>query len=110
MRDCDAGDGEDGDVVGLGSAVSEGLRGFSDVMGGVMADGLGAVEAEEFAGGGACGFDDAVGDESAEFIRIEMKWDFGVVNIRSEAERKVGVGGNFSAVEVGVGMSSVGHG
>jgi len=48
-----AGNGEDGDVVGLGSAEAKCAGGFGDGVGGLGADGLGAVEAEELARGGA---------------------------------------------------------
>jgi hypothetical protein len=49
--------------------LAEGLRGLSDGVGGLIADGLGAIEAEELAGC-AGGFDYAVGDEGAEFVGV----------------------------------------
>jgi hypothetical protein len=61
LRRCswgEAADGQDGDVVFL----AEFFGGVGDVEGGLVAEVVDAVEAEEFAGG-VTGFDDSVGEE-----------------------------------------------
>lgn len=90
--------------------MAEAARAFGDGRCGLTANGFGAVKAKELTSGCAGGFDYAVGDEGAVLVVLKLKDGFGVLNIWSEAEGKVGVGGDFCAVEVGVGMGGVGDG
>jgi hypothetical protein len=91
---CGESDGEDGDVVVL----AEGLGGGGYVGGGLRADGGGAVEAEERAGG-RCGFDDSVGHESDAVAWCEIDGGLGVCGVSGDAKGKAGVKREFCAVE-----------
>jgi len=74
--DGDAGDREDGDVVVL----AEGFGGGGDNGCGLRADGTGAFEAVELAGG-VRGFDDPVGDQGKGTAGCEVEVNFCVVDV-----------------------------
>ena len=99
------GEGEDGDVVLL----AVGLGGAGDGFSGLGADGLGAVEAEELAGGGL-GFDYAVGEEGEPVAGSEADGGFSSNGVGSNAERQAGVERDFFAVAVRREMAGIGEG
>jgi hypothetical protein len=74
-----------GDVVLL----SELLRCFGDGAGGLGANGLGSVEAEELATL-VSGFYHPVRYEGEAVVWIELECGFGVADIRGDAERQAG--------------------
>lgn len=83
----------DGDVVVL----TPGLGGFGDLDGGLEAEGLGSVEAEEFVFG-VGGFDDAVGDEGEGLVGGKMGFGVGVFGFAVDAEGEAGFERQFLAI------------
>ena len=78
-------EGKYGDVVVL----AELLCGFGDGAGGLGANGLGSVEAEELATF-VSGFYDSVRYEGEAVVWIELECGFGVADIRRDAKRQAG--------------------
>ena len=78
-------EGKYGDVVVL----AELLCGFGYGAGGLGADGLGSVEAEEFATF-VSGFYDSVRYEGEAVVWIELKCSFGVADVRRDAKWQAG--------------------
>src|SRR6516225_5091921 len=56
------------------------LRRGSNLLGGLMANGLRALEAEEFAVG-VLRFNDAIGHQGERIARIELQCGFGIVGV-----------------------------
>ena len=76
-----AADGQDRDVVFL----AESFGGVSDVEGGLVAEVVHAIEAEEFAGGLA-GFDHSIREHEDAVAGVEIETDFFVAALRQHAE------------------------
>ena len=76
-------DGEDGDVVFL----AEFAGGVGDVEGGLVAEVMDAIEAEQLAGGLA-GFDHAVGHEQDPVAGVQVEADFVVADVGQNAQRQ----------------------
>jgi hypothetical protein len=85
QRGCGEGEGKYGDVVVL----AESLCGFGHGTGGLGADGLGSVEAEELATF-VSGFYNSVRYEGEAVVWIELECGHGIADIRRDAERQAG--------------------
>ena len=98
-------EGKYGDVVVL----AELLCGFGDGAGGLGADGLGSVEAEELATI-VSGFYHSVRYEGEAVVWIELECGFRVADIRGDAERQAGFNIQFLPIAVGREVSGIGEG
>jgi hypothetical protein len=98
-------EGKYGDVVVL----AELLCGFGDGAGGLGANGLGSVEAEELATF-VSGFYDSVRYEGEAVVWIELECGFGVIDIRGDAKRQAGFNIQLLPIAVGREVSGVGEG
>jgi hypothetical protein len=98
-------EGKYGDVVVL----AELLCGFGDGAGGLGANDLGSVEAEELATF-VSGFYNSVRYEGEAFVWIELECGFRVIDIRRDAKRQAGFNIQFLPIAVGREVSGIGEG
>jgi hypothetical protein len=95
---------KDGDVVVL----AEGLCGTRDGLCRLCADGSGAVEAEEFAGGVAS-FEDSVGKKGQLVARSELQRRLRVCDSFKDTERKTGIALKLFAIAIRGKLAGVGE-
>ena len=96
-------DGQHGDVVFL----TEVFGRFGYVEGGLVAQIVNAVEAEDFAGG-TPGFDHSIGEEQNAVAGVQVEAHFFIMHFGQDAQGQRAGQGDLLAVEIGRQVSGVG--